>query len=71
MYDGYKYEPARIQEKKSPIYPNCSSGAIGVAAFGYKFGDTGLEARWDHFSALQAGDRGTDYLTIRYRYDFK
>lgn len=50
---------------------HCSRGAIGIAAVGYQLSDR-WRVQYEHWSSLpDAGDRGLELFSLRYRYMFR
>lgn len=50
----------------------CSRSPVTLFAAGVLIGDTGLRLQLEHWSApLDGRDRGIEFFTIRYRYEFR
>lgn len=50
----------------------CSRSPITSLAVGLRIGDTGLRLQLEHWSApLDTRDRGVEFFSIRYRYEFR
>lgn len=50
----------------------CSRSPVTVFAAGLLIGDTGLRLQLEHWSApLDSRDRGVEFISIRYRYEFR
>lgn len=69
---GCLYRYGTVDARNTVSGVECSRSPVTLFAAGVLIGDTGLRLQLEHWSApLDPRDRGAEFFSIRYRYEFR